>query len=197
MLLPNWTDESSLEMQAIRSGFGQGIYEVGQKNENVIVLNADLPGSLKVGKFEEAFPNRYMQVGVAEQNMAGIGTGLARAGKIPFITSFAAFSPGLNFSQIRLTAMSHLSYKVVASHYGLNVGEDGASAQMESDIGMMRALPGVTIVNPADYHQAIQAVHAIADRDGLDYLRVTRAKFPVFLEKEAPFEIGKAQLLVE
>lgn len=196
-LLPNWSDESSLESKAIRAWFGQGIYEAGQKNDRVMLLNADLPGSLKVDQFAHAFPDRYLQVGVAEQNMAGIGTGLAHAGKIPFISSFAAFSPGLNFSQIRLAAMSHLSLKVVASHYGLNVGEDGASAQMESDIGMMRALPWCTIINPADYHQAVQAVLAISDHEGLDYLRVTRANFPVFLQKDAPFEIGKAQRLLE
>ena len=107
-LLNNWSDESSLELQAIRSGFGQGIYEAGEKDERIMLLNADLPGSLKVTKFSQSFPDRYLQVGVAEQNMAGIAAGLSRAGKVPFISSFAAFSPALNFSQIRLAAMSHL-----------------------------------------------------------------------------------------
>ena len=116
-LLNNWSDESSLELQAIRSGFGQGIYEAGEKDERIMLLNADLPGSLKVTKFSQSFPDRYLQVGVAEQNMAGIAAGLSRAGKVPFISSFAAFSPALNFSQIRLAAMSHFNYKVVASHY--------------------------------------------------------------------------------
>ncbi len=113
MLLPNWSDESSLTKKSIRAGFGAGIVELARKNPNVVVLNADLPGSLKLEGFIHEFPERYFQVGVAEQNMAGIGTGMAHAGKIPFITSFAAFSPGLNFSQIRLAAMSHLPLKVV------------------------------------------------------------------------------------
>ena len=196
-LIDSWYDISSLESLAIRSGFWEWIFEAAQLNRNIVVLNADLPGSLKVHKFAKAHPKRFIQVGVAEQNMAGIGAGLAHVGKIPFITSFAAFSPGLNFSKIRLAAMSHLSLKVVASHYGLNVWEDGASAQMESDVAMMRALPECIIINPADYHQAVQAVHAMADRPWLDYLRVTRAKFPVFLQPDAPFEIGKAQKLLE
>lgn len=129
--------------------------------------------------------------------MAGIATGMAHAGRIPFITSFAAFSPGLNFSQIRLAAMSHLPLKVVGSHYGLNVGPDGASAQMESDIAMMRALPDVRIFSPADYNQAIQLVAAMADGAGVDYIRVTRADFPVFLEPSSPLEVGKAQKLLD
>ena len=128
--------------------------------------------------------------------MAGIATGMAHAGKIPFITSFAAFSPGLNFSQIRLAAMSHLPLKVIGSHYGLNVGPDGASAQMESDIAMMRALPGVRVLSPADYNQAIQMVAAMADGEGVDYIRVTRADFPVFLD-DTPIEIGRAQKLLD
>lgn len=129
--------------------------------------------------------------------MAGIATGMAHAGKIPFITSFAAFSPGLNFSQIRLAAMSHLPLKVVGSHYGLNVGPDGASAQMESDIAMMRALPGVRVLSPADYNQAIHMVAAMGESETLDYIRVTRADFPVFLDSDAPIVIGKAQKLLD
>jgi len=129
--------------------------------------------------------------------MAGIATGMAHAGKIPFITSFAAFNPGLNYSQIRLAAMSHLSLKVVGSHYGLNVGPDGASAQMIEDIAMMRALPGVRVLSPADYGQAIQMVAAMADGGGTDYIRVTRADFPVFLDASIPIEIGKAQKLLD
>lgn len=124
---------------------GGGDRPARSKNPNVVVLNADLPGSLKLEGFIHEFPERYFQVGVAEQNMAGIATGMAHAGKIPFITSFAAFNPALNFSQIRLAAMSHLPLKVVGSHYGLNVGPDGASAQMESDLAMMRALPLVRV----------------------------------------------------
>lgn len=129
--------------------------------------------------------------------MAGIATGMAHAGKIPFITSFAAFNPGLNFSQIRLAAMSHLPLKVVGSHYGLNVGPDGASAQMEADIAMMRALPGVRVFSPADYNQAIQLVSAMAEGHDTDYIRVTRADFPVFLDPTVPLEIGSAQKLLD
>lgn len=197
MLLPNWSDESTLQKKSIRAGWGEGIVQLARRNPAVVVLNADLPGSLKLEGFIHEFPERYFQVGVAEQNMAGIATGMAHAGKIPFITSFAAFSPGLNFSQIRLAAMSHLPLKVVGSHYGLNVGPDGASAQMESDIAMMRALPDVRLFSPADYNQAIQLVAAMGDGAGVDYIRVTRADFPVFLEPNAPLEIGKAQKLLD
>jgi transketolase len=196
MLIANWSDETSLTKKSIRAGWGEWIVQLARKNSSVVVLNADLPGSLKLEGFIHEFPDRYFQVGVAEQNMAGIATGMAHAGKIPFITSFAAFSPGLNFSQIRLAAMSHLPLKVVGSHYGLNVGPDGASAQMESDIAMMRALPGVRVLSPADYNQAIQMVAAMADGEGVDYIRVTRADFPVFLN-DTPIEIGKAQKLLD
>lgn len=197
MLLSNWSDETALTKKSIRAGWGEGIVQLARRNSDVVVLNADLPGSLKLEGFIHEFPERYFQVGVAEQNMAGIATGMAHADKIPFITSFAAFSPGLNFSQIRLAAMSHLPLKVVGSHYGLNVGPDGASAQMESDIAMMRALPGVRVFSPADYNQAIQMVAAMADGEGVDYIRVTRADFPVFLEPDDPLEIGKAQKLLD
>ncbi len=196
-LLDNWAEEEKLEKKAIRGGFGEGIVQIGELNKDVVVLNADLPGSLKLEKFIECFPDRYIQVGVAEQNMAGIATGFARYGKIPFITTFAAFSPGVNFSQIRLAAMSHLNFKIVGSHYGLNVGKDGASAQMNSDIAMMKALPGMTIINPADFNQAVQAVHALSAHEGMSYLRVTREKFPVFMEESGRFEIGKAQKLMD
>lgn len=197
MLLPNWSDESSLVKKSIRAGWWEGIVQLARKSPNVVVLNADLPGSLKLEGFIHEFPDRYFQVGVAEQNMAGIATGMAHAGKVPFITSFAAFNPGLNFSQIRLAAMSHLPLKVVGSHYGLNAGPDGASAQMEGDIAMMRALPNVRVFSPADYNQAIQIVAAMAEWHETDYIRVTRADFPVFLDPTAPLEIGKAQKLLD
>ncbi len=194
MLFSSWTDESTLGKKSIRAGWWEGIVQLAEKDPRVVVLNADLPGSLKLEKFIEAFPERYFQVGVAEQNMAGIATGMAHAGKIPFITSFAAFNPALNFSQIRLAAMSHLPVKIVGSHYGLNVWPDGASAQMESDMALMRALPDVRIFSPADYGQAIQIVQSM-NSDTLDYIRVTRADFPIFLSEEA-IEIGKIQQLL-
>jgi transketolase len=194
-LLPNWSDESALTKKSLRAGWGDGIVSLASKNSQVVVLNADLPGSLKLEKFIEQFPERYIQVGVAEQNMAGIASGMALAGKIPFITSFAAFSPGLNFSQIRLAAMSHLPLKIIGSHYGLNVGPDGASAQMESDIALMRSVPSVRVFSPADYTQTIQLIQAIGEHPATDYVRVTRADFPVFLDGD--FEIGKAQKLLD
>lgn len=197
MLLPNWSDESALTKKAIRAGWGEGIVQLARRNPNVVVLNADLPGSLKLEGFIHEFPERYFQVGVAEQNMAGIATGMAHAGKIPFITSFAAFNPGLNYSQIRLAAMSHLPLKVVGSHYGLNSGPDGASAQMIEDIAMMRALPEIRVFSPADYNQTLQMVAAMAEGKGADYIRVTRADFPVFLDSAIPLEIGKAQKLMD
>ncbi len=197
MLLSNWSDESALPKKSIRAGWGEWIVQLARKNNSVVVFNADLPWSLKLEWFIHEFPDRYFQVGVAEQNMAGIATGMAHAGKIPFITSFAAFSPGLNFSQIRLAAMSHLPLKVVGSHYGLNVGPDGASAQMEGDIAMMRALPNVRVFSPADYNQAIQMVSAMADGHDVDYIRVTRADFPIFLDPSSSIEIGKAQKLLD
>lgn len=195
-LTDNYPDEEKLEKRAIREGFGEAIVDAARKNQNLVVLSADLPGSLKLEKFEKAFRERYLQVGVAEQNMAGVATGLAHYGKLPFITSFAAFSPGLNFSQIRLAALSKLPVKIVGSHYGLNTGKDGPSAQMLADIAMMKALPGMVIVNPADYQQAYQATLAVAATRDISYLRITREKFPMFFKPDSKFIIGKAQKLL-
>lgn len=197
ILKENYKNEKELEQKAIREGFGAGLVSAAEHDENIVVLNADLPGSLKLENFIEKYPKRYFQVGVAEQNMAGIATGLEHYGKVPFITSFAAFSPGLNFSQIRLACLDHQNIKVVGSHYGLNTGPDGSSAQMLSDVAMMKSLAGMTIISPADYNQAIAATQAIAKLNGPAYLRVTRAKFPVFINPEVEFEIGKGQLLIE
>lgn len=195
-LVKNWSDESSLVKKSLRTGWGDGIVKLAEKNLHVVVLNADLPSSLKLEKFIEKFPERYIQVGVAEQNMTGIASGMALAWKIPFITSFAAFSPGLNFSQIRLAALSHLPLKIIGSHYGLHVGPDGASAQMESDIALMRSIPSVRVFSPADYSQTVQMIEAIGADITTDYVRVTRADFPLFLDN-ADFEIGKAQKLLD
>lgn len=196
-LVENYQNESELVKRAIRDGFGDGIVEVGSDNKNIVVLNADLPGSLKLNGFIEAFPERFFQVGVAEQNMASIAVGLSHYGKIPFITSFTAFSPGLNFSQIRIGAMSGQNIKIVSSHYGLHVGPDGASAQMESDIAMMKAIPGMIIVNPADFNQAKILTHLISQNNSPSYMRLTREKFPVFLKPSAHTEIGQVQKLLD
>lgn len=196
-LLKNYQNENELEMRAVRDGFGEAIVQVGAEKENVVVLNADLPGSLKLNDFIKAYPERYFQVGVAEQNMASIAVGLSHYGKVPFITSFAAFSPGLNFSQIRIGAMSGQNIKIVSSHYGLHVGPDGTSAQMESDIAMMKAIPGMIIVNPADFNQAKTLTHLISENNLPCYMHLAREKFPIFLNQDAHTEIGKAQKLLE
>jgi transketolase len=195
-LVSNWFEESLLDKKSLRAGWGDGIVSLATKNPQVVVINADIPGSLKLEKFIEKFPERYIQVGVAEQNMAGIASGMALAGKVPFITSFAAFSPGLNFSQIRLAALSDLPLKIIGSHYGLHVGPDGASAQMESDIALMRSIPSVRVFSPADYSQTVQLIETIGNDVTTDYVRVTRAEFPVFLDG-VDFEIGKAQKLLD
>lgn len=196
-LQDNWQKEEQLEQRSIREGFGDAIVKIGEKNKDIVVLNADLPESLKVNNYRKKFPDRFFQVGVAEQNMAGIATGLSHYGKIPFITSFAAFSPGLNFSQIRQAAICNQNLKIVSSHYGVNAGEDGASLQMNEDVAMMKALPNMTIVSPADYNQAVQATDAITRLKGPAYLRVTRAEFPVFINPKSNFEIGKSQKIFE
>jgi transketolase len=196
-LVDDFLDEDALDRQALRNGFGEAVVELGEENEDIVVLNADLPGSLRVPAFEEKFPERTYQVGIAEQAMAGIGTGLALYGKIPFITTFASFSPGINWANIRTAAMSHANLKIASSHYGLNVGADGASAQMLADIALMRVLPNMVVLSPADFNQTKQAISAAAEHDGCVYIRFTREKFPVFLKAEVDFEIGKAQVLKE
>lgn len=196
-LVENYKDENNLKMRAIRDGFGEAIISIANENDKVVVLNADLPGSLKLQDFIEVFPERYLQVGVAEQNMASIAVGLSHYGKVPFITSFTAFSPGLNFSQIRIGAMKNQNFKIVSSHYGLHVGPDGASAQMESDVAMMKAIPNMVITCPADFNQAKTLSHLISRHNGPCYLRLTREKFPVFFDQNAQTEIGKIQKLLD
>jgi len=195
-LVENYKSESELDQKATREAFGVAIVSVANENDEVVVLNADLPGSLKLQDFIEVFPERYLQVGVAEQNMASIAVGLSHYGKIPFITSFTAFSPGLNIAQIRVGAIKNQNIKIVSSHYGLHIGPDGASAQMESDVAMMKAIPNMVIVNPADFNQTKTMTHLISRTKGPAYLRLTREKFPVFLQEDAHTEIGKVQKLL-
>lgn len=196
-LVQNYENEKELTSIALRDGFGEAIIKVAAQDERVVVLNADLPGSLRLDGFIEAFPERYLQVGVAEQNMASIAVGLSHYGKVPYITSYAAFSPGLNFSQIRIAAITKQNIKIVSSHYGLNVGPDGASAQMESDVAMMKAIPGMTILNPCDYNQAKLLTHEANKISGPVYLRLTREKFPVFTREDAQVNVGKVQKLLD
>ena len=183
--------------KATRDGFGAGIDEISAKNEKVVVLTADLAGSLKINNFIANYPDRFFQVGIAEANMMSIAAGLANGDKIPFTTTFANFSTGRVYDQIRQSiAYSHKNVKICASHAGLTLGEDGATHQILEDIGMMRMLPGMTVINPCDYHQTKAATIAIADHEGPVYLRFGRPSWPMFTEK-MPFEIGKALLMSE
>ncbi|MEM1216581.1 MAG: transketolase C-terminal domain-containing protein [Bacteroidota bacterium] len=182
--------------KATRDGFGAGIDAISHREE-INVLTADLAGSLKIANFIAAYPERYFQVGIAEANMMGIAAGLANAGKIPFTTTFANFSTGRVYDQIRQSiAYSHKNVKICASHAGLTLGEDGATHQILEDIGMMRMLPGMAVINPCDYHQTKAATMAIADHHGPVYLRFGRPSWPMFTE-DMPFEIGKALHLSE
>ena len=181
-----------------RAGFGEGIYELGKKNENVVVLTADLAGSLKLHPFIKDFPERYFQCGIAEANMMGIAAGLTIGGKIPYTTTFANFSTGRVYDQIRQSiAYSNKNVKICASHAGLTLGEDGATHQILEDIGLMRMLPGMSVVVPCDFNQTKAATLAIADHEGPVYLRFGRPKWPNFTEENQQFEIGRAQILAE
>lgn len=181
------------EKKDTRSGFGDGLLELGQKNENVVALCADLTGSLKMNAFQDAFPDRFFQAGIAEANMMGVAAGLSIGGKIPFTGTFANFSTGRVYDQIRQSiAYSGKNVKICASHAGLTLGEDGATHQILEDIGMMKMLPGMTVINPCDYHQTKAATLAIAEHDGPVYLRFGRPKWPVFTDPDQNFEIGKA-----
>ncbi len=180
-----------------RSGFGDGILEAARENENIIALTADLAGSLKLNGFIKEFPERFVQCGIAEANMIGVAAGLTIGGKIPFTTTFANFSTGRVYDQIRQSVVySGKNVKICASHAGLTLGEDGATHQILEDIGMMKMLPGMTVIVPADYNQTKAATKAIAKFEGPVYLRFGRPVWPIFT-KEEDFVIGKAQVLHE
>lgn len=184
--------------KSTRDGFGAGLAEVGRKNDQVVALCADLIGSLKMQKFIEQSPERFYQVGIAEANMMGVAAGLAIGGKIPYTGTFANFSTGRVYDQIRQSiAYSHKNVKICASHAGLTLGEDGATHQILEDIGLMKMLPGMTVINPCDYNQTKAATIAIADHDGPVYLRFGRPGWPVFTPENQKFEIGKALMLSE
>src|SRR5215218_11261604 len=181
-----------------RSGFGDGIVEAARKNSAVVALTADLAGSMKLNQFMKEFPERFIQVGIAEANMMGIAAGLTIGGKIPYTTTFANFSTGRVYDQIRQSiAYSNKNVKVCASHAGLTLGEDGATHQILEDIGLMKMLPGMTVINPCDYNQTKAATLAIADYDGPVYLRFGRPVVPVFTDPDQKFEIGKAWMVNE
>ncbi len=179
-----------------RSGFGEGLLEAGRKNSDIVALCADLTGSLKMNAFAAEFPERFFQTGISEANMIGMAAGLTIGGKIPFTGTFANFSTARVFDQIRQSvAYSQKNVKICASHAGITLGEDGATHQTLEDIAMMRALPGMTVINPCDFNQTKQATMAIAEFDGPVYLRFGRPKVPNFIPEEMPFEIGKALTL--
>jgi transketolase len=181
-----------------RSGFGEGLAELGKTNKDVVALCADLTGSLKMDAFKAENPERFFQVGIAEANMMGMAAGMAVGGKIPFTGTFANFSTGRVYDQIRQSiAYSKKNVKICASHAGLTLGEDGATHQILEDIGMMKMLPNMTVIVPADFNQTKQATIAIADFEGPVYLRFGRPSVPIFTTADAKFEIGKADTIIE
>lgn len=181
-----------------RSGFGEGLLEAGKENPNVVALCADLTPSVRMDLFQKEFPERFIEVGIAESNMISIASGMAIAGKVPFVGSFAAFSTGRTYDQIRQSvAYSDTNVKIAGSHAGLTLGEDGATHQILEDIGLMKMLPNMVVLNPCDHTQAKQATIAAARYNGPVYIRYGRPKVPVFLTEDTPFEIGKALLLNE
>lgn len=197
-LAADWHDASALEKSGTRDGFGKGLVAAGEQNEEVVALTADLGESTRVHWFAEKFPERFVQVGVAEQNLVTVAAGLAASGKIPFAAGFGAFTPGRNWEQIRTTiCYNNVPVQVVATHTGVTVGEDGATHQILEDIAMMRALPNMRVIVPADAAQAEKAALALASDPQPSYLRLGREKFPVFTTPDTPFEIGKADLYRE
>ena len=181
-----------------RSGFGAGLFELGKQNENVVALCADLTGSLKMDAFAKDFPERFFQAGIAEANMIGVGAGLALNGKIPFVGSFAAFVTGRVYDQIRqAVAYSETNVKIAASHAGITLGEDGATHQILEDIGLMKMLPNMVVINPCDYNQTKAATIAAGNYAGPVYLRFGRPGVPNFTPEDQKFEIGKAVKMVE
>jgi transketolase len=181
-----------------RSGFGEGLHELGKTNANVVGLCADLTGSLKMDAFQKDFPERFFQVGIAEANMIGMAAGMTIGGKIPYTGTFANFSTGRVYDQIRQSvAYSQKNVKICASHAGITLGEDGATHQILEDIGMMKMLPNMTVIVPCDFNQTKQATIAIAEHEGPVYLRFGRPVMPIFTPPTAEFKIGEADVLIE
>jgi len=185
-----------MQLDPTRAGFGRGLKAAGEANESIVALCADLTESTQMHLFKAAFPKRFVEVGVAEQNLVTVASGMARAGKIPFTSSYAAFSPGRNWEQIRTTvSLNNQPVKIVGSHAGIYTGKDGATHQMLEDIALMRVLPNMVVVAPGDSIEAEKATRAIAENGLPSYIRLAREKTPVFSLDESPFEIGKAYVL--
>lgn len=194
-LQPNLTSDN-IERVPNRNGFGDGLLEAGKRDEQVVALCCDLTESTKTDIFAKAFPKRFIEIGIAEQNMASVASGMAAMGKVPFIMSYAAFSPGRNWEQIRTTiAYNNSNVKIVGAHAGISVGPDGATHQMTEDIGIMRALPNMVVIAPCDVHEARKVALAAARYSGPIYFRIGRSETPVITSAESPFEIGKAELM--
>ena len=190
--------KKDIDMAPTRQGYGEGLVLAGEKDEKVVVLCADLTDSTKSAAFKEKFPDRFIEVGVAEQGMATIAAGMANYGKIPFISSYAAFSPGRNWEQIRTTiALNDVPVKIAGAHAGVSVGPDGATHQMLEDIALMRAMPNMIVINPADAIQASKATSAAAANGKPTYLRFAREATPIFTNDKTPFKIGKIETLWE
>ncbi len=188
--------KKNIDMAPTRAGYGEGLVVAGEKDERVVVLCADLTDSTKSSLFKEKFPNRFIEVGVAEQGMATIAAGMANYGKIPFIISYAAFSPGRNWEQIRTTiALNDVPVKIAGAHAGVSVGPDGATHQMLEDIALMRAMPNMIVIYPADSIEAKKATAAAAENSKPTYLRFAREATPVFTTDNSPFKIGRAEIL--
>lgn len=185
----------NIEKEPIRKGFGRGLLEAGRQNKNVVALCADLTESTQMHLFKEEFPDRFIEVGVAEQNLVTVGTGLAAMGKIPFVSSYAAFSPGRNWEQIRTTiCINDRPVKIIGSHAGISVGPDGATHQMLEDIALMRALPNMVVVAPGDSLEAERATQALAKDKRPNYMRLAREATPIITTDKTPFELGKAYI---
>ncbi|MCX4359087.1 MAG: transketolase family protein [Rikenellaceae bacterium] len=186
------------EKKDTRSGFGAGLLEAGRECGDVVAMCADLTGSLKMDAFRKEFPDRFFQAGIAEANMISVGSGLATAGKIPFVGSFAEFVTGRVYDQVRQSvAYTGANVKIAASHAGITLGEDGATHQVMEDLGLMKMLPGLVVINPCDYNQSKAATIAAARYDGPVYLRFGRPSVPVFTPADQKFEIGKAVKMIE
>ena len=191
-------NKNILKLAYTRDGFGRALLELGESNPNVVALCADLAESTRMLAFKEKYPERYIELGVAEQNMATVASGLANYGKIPFMASYATFSPGRNNEQIRTTiSLNNLGVKIVGSHAGLSVGPDGATHQALEDIALMRVQPNMTVISPCDEEEAYKATLAAAAHPGPVYIRLAREKTPVMTTKETAFEIGKANIMWE
>ncbi|HVI69810.1 MAG TPA: transketolase C-terminal domain-containing protein [Magnetospirillaceae bacterium] len=198
MYLIDDIDGTDIKQEPNRAGFGRGLVTAGEHDENVVALCADLTESTQISKFAEAFPDRYVEIGIGEQNLVTVASGMAALGKMPFASSYAAFAPGRCWEQIRTTiCLNQRAVCIVGSHAGMSVGPDGATHQMLEDLALMRALPNMTVVVPADSMEAEKAALALARLGSPSYLRLAREKTAIFTTKETPFELGKAYVLRE